>query len=176
MTSLAMCGMFAVSAHAADGITADEQKVLDNLKSGVVVEGTTVNVPAEYINQAESYMKTNDVTTEQVAAINSEIDSVKQVMKDNKIKSIADIKGSVASDVFAHAQKAAGVVGVTLKVNADKTVTVSDKDGKVIFTADKGVIKNTGDDYSMMFVMTGAFALILVGAGVVASKKGYFAN
>lgn len=176
MTSLAMCGMFMVGAHAAEGITADEQKILDALNAGVVVDGTTVNVPAEYINQAESYLKTNDVAADQVTVILSEIDSVKAVVKENNIKSIADIKGSVASDIFAHAQKAASTVGVTLKLNADNTVTVIDKDGKVLFTADKGVIKDTGDNYTMMFVMTGAIALILAGAGVAASKKGYFAK
>lgn len=176
MTSLAMCGMFAVSAHAADGITADEQAILDNLKAGVVVDGTVVNVPAEYINQAETYLKTNDVTAEQATTIIVEIDNVKAVVKENKITDIKEIKGAVAKDILAHAEKAASTVGVTLTVSADNTIVVKDKTGKVLFTAEKGVIKATGDDYSSMFAMTGAIALLLAGAGVVASKKGYFAK
>lgn len=176
MTSLAMCGMFALNTHAAEGITADEQKVLDALNAGVVVEGTTVNVPAEYINQAETFLKTNDVAADQVSSILSEIENVKSVMVENKITSISDIKGNIATEIFAHAQKAAEVVGVTLKLNTDNTVSVYDKEGKLIFTADKGVIKDTGDNYTIMYVMTGAIALILAGAGVVAGKKGYFAK
>lgn len=176
VSSLAMCAMFAVSANAAEGITADEQKIIDNLKSGVVVEGTTVNVPDTYLNAVEKELAVMDVTAEEATAITAEIEAVKTLMKDNKITSIAEIKGDVASSIFAHAQKAAAVKGYTLKINTSGTVDVINAEGKTVFTADKGAIKDTGDDYTSMFAMTGAFALILAGAGVVASKKGYFAK
>lgn len=179
VTSVAMCGMFAVSTFAANGVTADEQKVLDNLKKGAVVDGVTVTVPTEYIGQAEAFLATNDVTAEQVEAILVEIEAVRTIVTDNGIKSIEELKkSSHASKVFGHAQKAASIVGVTLKVNADGSVTGVDKNGKEVFNSKSTneVIKDTGDNYSIMFVMTGAIAVVLAGAGVVAGKKGYFAK
>lgn len=178
VTSLAMCGMFAVSAHAAEGITADEQKILDAITAGVVVDGVTVTVPEGYVNQATDFLKKNDVTADQTTAILGEIESVKTVMKENKITDVKNIKGAVANDILAHAQAAAKTVGVTLKVGTDGTLTALDANGKEIFTLNKdgSPIKPTGDDYSSMFAMTGAIALLLAGAGVVASKKGYFAK
>lgn len=176
VTSLAMCGLFAVNVNAAEGITADEQAILNELKAGVEVDGKTVSVPAEYINQAESFLKTNDVTAEQAKTINAEIAAAKEIVKTNKITDVKEIKGSVASEIFARAKSAAATVGVTLEVGADKTITVKDKAGNALFVVSNGVIKATGDNYSMMFGMTGAIALILVGAGVVAGKKGYFAK
>lgn len=178
-----MCSMFAIAGvNAAEGITVDEQKIIDALNNGVEVEGKKVALPAEYINQAESFLKTNDVTAAQASTIIVNIDAAKKVMVDNKITDVKDIKGATASEIFAIAQAAAKEVGVTLTMdNTNKTITVTDKDGKKLFVvgADKSTtnpIKDTGDDYTMMFVMTGAIALLLAGAGVVASKKGYFAK
>lgn len=177
VTSLAMCGLFAVNVNAAEGITADEEKILEALKAGVEVEGTKVSVPTEYINQAETFLKTNDVTAEQATAIIAEVDAVKGIVKDYKITDVKKIEGAAASQIFARAKAAAATVGVTLEVGADKAITVKDKSGNAIFTVSAdGAIKDTGDNYSMMFGMTGAIALILVGAGVVAGKKGYFAK
>lgn len=64
ITVLALVAVTAVSASAA-GINAEEKKVLDTIKAGVTVNGKTVNVPDNYLVQAENYLNTIDMTAEQ---------------------------------------------------------------------------------------------------------------
>ena len=59
-TVLCMTFAMGICAYAAE-ITTDEQKLIDVLKTGVVVEGKTVKIPGKYINQAESYLMKKDV-------------------------------------------------------------------------------------------------------------------
>lgn len=178
MTSLAMCGMFIVGAHAADGINANEQAILDNLKSSVTVEGKTVTVPSDYIVAAEKYFATEgvDLTAEDASVVNTQIEAAKQIIIDEKVTDLTTIKKSAQDKILSHAQVAAKQLGVTLEVDySSKTIIVKDKNGNELLKVEK-TIKNTGDDYTSVLVLSGLLAMVLAGAGIVASKKGYFAN
>lgn len=172
--SLAVCGVFTTYTHAAEGITADEQEILDALSDGVVVDGTTMHVPAQYVREAEIFLQENDLSIKQVQAVLKEIEAVKAIVRKHNIKNMVMMNESAATDIFSHTQKAADVVNVTLKMNADHSVGVYDEDGELIFTADKTVVKETGSDYTLMYITTICIATVLAGIGAIAGKKGYF--
>lgn len=174
ITSVALCGIFALHVNAANGITTDEQQIVDALKAGVKVGDKTVSVPIECINQTETFLVANDVEASVVTGILADIEGIKTVIMENNITDLKEIKGAVATEIFAKAQATARKVGITLQLNADNTIDVLDKDGKIIFTTGMDrAIKDTGDDFTLMFMVTGAIALILGGTGIIASKKGY---
>ena len=67
---LALCIFFSISIMAnAAGISADEQKILDALKSDIQLKSSTYKLPAEYINQAENFLNANDLTADEVNQI-----------------------------------------------------------------------------------------------------------
>ena len=66
-------------------------------------------------------------------------------MQTNHIKDIASIKGAHATAILGFAQAAADVLGLTIKVGADGTVTVY-KGSEVVYST-TNVIKKTGYDF-----------------------------
>lgn len=178
VTSMALCGLFAVNVSAADGINSEEQAIIDTLKAGVSVEGKTVTVPGEYVNAAEKYFATEgvEITADQAKVVNAQIDAAKAIIVENKVTDLTTIDKTVQDKILVNAKTAAAELGLTIEADySAKTIVVKDKNGKVLVTAEK-VIKNSGDDFTSVLVMSGLIAMVLAGAGVVASKKGYFAK
>ncbi len=170
-----------VSAFAAGTISADEQKILDELKAK--------NVPTEYVAQAEKYLTTDgvDVTAAQATEIIADIDSAAAEVEKAGIKTIADLKknSTVLNSVASKAEAAAKVVNVTLTVNTTTgAVKAVDASGKVIFektpststttsgtsTASTGTLKRTGAD-SMSTVAVVSVLGLAVATLAVATKK-----
>lgn len=178
VTSLAMCGMFVVGAQATNGINENEKSIMDNLKSSVTVEGKTVNVPSEYVVAAEKYFATDgiDLTADDASVVNEQINNAKAVIVENKITDLKTMNKASQDKILGYAKIAANKLGVTLEIDySAKTIIVKDKNGKVLLIVEK-TVKNTGDDYTSVLLISGFLAMVLAGAGVMASKKGYFAK
>lgn len=154
---------------AVGSITADEQKIIDALEAGVTVDGVKVNLKAADINAAKNYLTNNDVTAAQVTTILNNIEGAKSYMQTNHIKDIASIKGAHATAILGFAQAAADVLGLTIKVGADGTVTVY-KGSEVVYST-TNVIKKTGYDFTQTAVMAVGLVAVLFGAGYYAKRK-----
>ena len=150
---------------AVGSITADEQKIIDALEAGVTVDG----LKAADINAAKNYLTNNDVTAAQVTTILNNIEGAKSYMQTNHIKDIASIKGAHATAILGFAQAAADVLGLTIKVGADGTVTVY-KGSEVVYST-TNVIKKTGYDFTQTAVMAAGLVAVLFGAGYYAKRK-----
>ena len=146
---------------AVGSITADEQKIIDALEAGVTVDGVKVNLKAADINAAKNYLTNNDVTAAQVTTILNNIEGAKSYMQTNHIKDIASIKGAHATAILGFAQAAADVLGLTIKVGADGTVTVY-KGSEVVYST-TNVIKKTGYDFTQTAVMAAGLVAVLFG-------------
>ena len=66
--ALLLVAISVVSAFAAD-VNANEKKVLDELKTSVKMQGTDMYWPDAFVNQAENYFNTIDMTAEQADKI-----------------------------------------------------------------------------------------------------------
>lgn len=190
--TMAMVTASSVMAFAANGVSADEQKILDKLNAGVAVNGTTVKVPAEYVNQAEKYLAANDVTADEVATIDSKIDDAFAVVKSENVTDLTKLSKDAKQKVLADAQSAAKVVGVTVTYDAKSgAVTGKTADGTVVLTgsvkadsttgsttaasSSNGVIKATGFGVSATVAVAVALVAGLFVCSVVADKKKLFA-
>ena len=167
-----------VKVMAASGINAEEQKVLDVLKTSVTVNGVSVSLDASYINSAENYMNGDGVnlTASQANIVIAQIEAAKQVILENNITDLKTMNKKFQDQILGYAKTAAEELGLILVADySSKTMIIKDENGNIIFTLSK-VIKNTGDDYTKALAMSGAIALLLVGAGILAAKKGLFIN
>lgn len=168
-----------VSAMAASGLSAAEESILAKLRAGVEVNGQVVEVPAAYINQAENeFMKNDvDVTADQAEVINSKIDEVAQIAKEENITKASDLATSGSVDeLVAIVQEAAAVVDYTVAYDAASgIVSVTDPSGTEVFTT-KSVINQTGFDMTAPVVVGGVLVTLLAACLVIASKKKLFVS
>lgn len=168
-----------VNVKAASGLSADEESILAKLRAGVTVNGQLVQVPEAYINQAENeFMKNDeDVTAEQAAVINSKIDEVAAIAKEENIQSAADLKNSDSVDeLVAIVKEAAAVIDYTVAFNAASgTITVADSSGNDVFTT-KNVINQTGFSMTDTVVVGTGLVALLAACVVIANKKKLFAS
>jgi hypothetical protein len=174
-----MCFATSTSAFAANGLSSAEQSILNKLQAGVEVDGHVVQVPAAYINQAENELMKNktDLTAAQAKEINSIIDQVVALAKEENIKSAADLKASASKDkIVSLVKNAASVAGYKVALDAATgTVTVADPDSNVAFTS-KNVINQTGFDMQATVAVAIALVSLLAASVVVADKKKLFAK
>jgi hypothetical protein len=162
-----------MTAFAASGISANEQAVLDKLKAPITVGDKTLTLPAEYYNQAENYLKQDgvDVTDEQKAVINAQIDEAVATVKASGVTDLAKLPSDVKSKLMTNAQTAAKELDLTLTFdNSNKTITVKDKSGNVVAKIEN-VIKTTGADTTVAVVTAATLVALLAGCAVVARKS-----
>nr|WP_316617171.1 LPXTG cell wall anchor domain-containing protein [uncultured Ruminococcus sp.] len=195
IVALLLVAVSAVSAFAA-GINDNEQKVLDELKTSVKMQGTEMYWPESYVNQAENYFNTIDLTSEQADKILADIKTGKSQLEATGAKNIADCTTAQKKDLMATLKNAMTVVNGT--ASYDKTtgeVTLKSESGEVIFkavptlvekgsntgkdvngkTTDGGVVKTTGASANTMtFVIIGAAAVLVIAGGAffVIKKRG----
>lgn len=170
------CTLYSTVAFAATGLNAQEQSILTQLKSGVTVNGTTYNVPAEYINQAEAeFMKDGvDIAGDQAGTILANIAKAGEIMKSAGVTDPADLSLSDKKAVISAAQEAAAAIGYSISVDAAaKTVTVIDAAGATVFS-NKDVVNQTGYDMNATFAVIAVLAAVAAGSVAVASKKKLF--
>ncbi|MBQ1186411.1 MAG: hypothetical protein IIX54_01825 [Clostridia bacterium] len=162
-----------ISVSAAGDLNANEQKIISELKKEVKIGEKTFAVPAQYVNQAENYFKTIDVTEAQAKEILGYIAQGEKLVVAQKITATTDLKvlkDDVKSEILSLGQKAVAVTGGVLTYDG-KNVTITDANGKVVFK-NAPIIKQTGEqvDFTAIAIITLA-AVTLLGASVVIAKK-----
>ena len=176
LAALLLVAVSVVSAFAA-GINDSKQKVLDELKTSVKMQGTDMYLPDSCVNQAENFFNTIDMTAGQADQILAVIKDGKAQLEATGAKNMAPVNGTASYD------------------KSTKEVTLKDEKGEVIFKAvptlvakdgqpgvdtdgkktDGGVIKTTGASANtVVMVVIGAAALVAIAGCVffVVKKRG----
>ena len=110
--ALLLVAVSVVSAFAAD-INANEKKVLDELKTSVKMQGKDMYLPDSFVNQAENYFNTIDMTAEQADEIIAVIKSGKTQLEATGAKNIADCTKTQKKELFVTLGKVMAIVGGT---------------------------------------------------------------
>ena len=147
LLSAAIAATASMSVFAA-GINSAEKKILDELGTSVDMGGNDKYLPVSYLNQAENYFNTIEISETDADTIISKIESTKAFLTST---------GAVNYDALTDAQidefivKCNDIVSViNLKLSYDKatrTVTIVDANNNVVFSASNvGVNSNTSND------------------------------
>lgn len=183
--ALILVAATAVTAFAA-GINSSEQAVLDELKTSVAMKGGEMAIPTEYVNQAENYFNTIEMTDAQSSSIIAVIKEGKTFLANSGASNISDLTFAQKQELLGYGEKAVAVLD--MKMSYDKTarkITILDPKGEVVFSATPSLtksgavsenpIKTTGSDVNYFgFIALGAAAVVLVAGGtmfVVKTKK-----
>ena len=193
--ALLLVAVSAVSAFAA-GINDNEQKVLDELKTSVKMQGTEMYLPEAYVNQAENFFNTIDMTADQADQILAVIKTGKTQLEATGAKNIADCTTAQKKELMTTLKNVMAPLNGT--ASYDKTtgeITLKSESGEVIFkavptlvekgsskgedvngkTTDGGVVKTTGASANTMtFVIIGVAAVLVIAGGAffVIKKRG----
>lgn len=174
-----------VTAFAANGVNAAEQRVLDRLGAGVKygTAGYTYTFPKEAINATTNYFMQYEMTDAQADEIIADIDAAQARAMTEDVTRINDLSGSTKSYILGQATAAAAVVGLKLSY-ANGRVVITDANGNQVFSysfvggggsgggggTSGGVIKPTGADINVMapsVAVVSVLAVIAVGAVLI---------
>lgn len=151
----------------AAGINTNEQAILDELKTTVSMQGSTLSVPSSYINQAEAYFNTVDVTKAQADEIIAVIKEGKTYLEQSGASNILDLTFDQKQVLLGYGQKAVGVLGMTMSYDKSaKTVTITSADGTVAFTGVASLSSNGTVDQQDVIKVTGSGANTAVAVSV----------
>lgn len=187
----------AVPAFAADGINANERKVLDLLSQSITVDGQQFVIPVDYVNQAENYFNTIEMTAQEADEIAGYIQSGMDYFVSSGAKDIAGLTYEQKLFILDCGKKAVGVLGMTLTADfVGNTVTILSPDGTVAFSAPAtihplvpvtptepgtsgggnkpggGTIKPTGSesDATVAIMLSSMIVLFVAAAGIYLAK------
>lgn len=175
----------------AAGINDSEQAVLNELKTSVKMNGSEMVIPSEFVNQAENYFNTIDMTADessQIVAILKKGESFLENSGASNIgaSNIADLTFAQKQTLLSYGKEVVGVLDMTMSYDtSSKKLTIYGKDGKVAFSAvptltkagsvqDNSVIKTTGaeaDFSGIIAVSAVAFVMVAGGAFYLAKSK-----
>lgn len=117
---------FAPTAQAAGAITADEQRILDELNQGVSVGGKTFNLRASDIAQAENHLKQNDISASDANQVIAQIQQARALIANSgvdvsNINSIEDLLRALPLDLTNQLKNiitsAANILGLSISFN-----------------------------------------------------------
>lgn len=172
VATVAMAATLSFSAFAAN-LDANKQKVLDAVSQSITVDGKKVELPAEYKTQAENYLKRDDVeiTADQADAVVEQIDAAIEVVKKSGVTDLAKLSSADKAKIADKVQAAAAIVELKVVFDSAKnTITITDKDNKVVATMEAPV-KTTGANAGAAVAVLGFAAVLLAGCAVVAKKS-----
>lgn len=189
----AMTLTMSVATFAATNISADEQKILDQAKAKAAELGVSEDSAQfqQYYSQAVSYVQSNDMTAEQVEGALTAMDKAaaeaETAMKTAGVSSLLDLDKdtlkSLVSECSDTIQTEFDKVGIQVKLAADGTVTIesekTDADGNKtnsVVIQSGSVVKQTGSDMTATAVVAVAVLGAVATCGVVAKRKGLFAE
>ena len=161
----------------AAGLNSAEQSVLANMRTPANMGGNSVYVPSSYINQAEAYFNTIDMTDDQASQINGIISTGRAYLESTGKTSIKQLNSAQLSEMAGYASAAAGVLDMSVPADTgeDGEVQVLSKSGEVIIDESSKIIKPTGSDLDLTPALTISVAagvlLTAAAAGVLASRK-----
>lgn len=195
--ALLLVAATAVTAFAA-GINSSEQAVLDELNGTVTMQGNEMRISQEFVNQAENYFNTIEMTEQESKDIIAIIDEGNSFLVNSGASDFKSLSYDQKQVLLGYGQKAVGVIGMTMSYDSTtRTITVTDPNGNVAFSVSEAnylvpangsssgssgnssnsgsVIKTTGSDVNYFgFIALGAAAVVLVAGGamfVVKTKK-----
>ena len=185
LVALLLVAAAAFSAFAA-GINSSEQAVLDELKASVSMKDGEMVIPTEYVNQAESYFNTIEMTEAQSKDIIAVIKDGKNFLADSGVSNISGLSFAQKQELLAYGEKAVAVLDMTMSYDkTTKKLTILDPNGEVAFSATPSLtktgavtenpIKTTGADVNYFgFIALGVAVAVIVAGGtmfVVKTKK-----
>lgn len=185
LVALLLVAAAAFSAFAA-GINSSEQAVLDELKASVSMKDGEMVIPTEYVNQAESYFNTIEMTEAQSKDIIAVIKDGKNFLADSGVSNISGLSFAQKQELLAYGEKAVAVLDMTMSYDkTTKKLTILDPNSEVAFSATPSLtktgavtenpIKTTGADVNYFgFIALGAAVAVIVAGGtmfVVKTKK-----
>ncbi len=162
----------------AAGINSSESSVLSSMRTPANMKGNSVYVPSSYINQAEAYFNTIDMTSAQAGKINGIISQGRSFLQSTGKSSLKELSASERKTLMGYASSAAAVLNLSAAAGSDaEDIKVISKDGEVIVDDSGNIIKTTGAQQSVApYVAVSVFAVLLsfAGAGVIYSRKKSF--
>lgn len=163
-----------ITAFAA-GINANEQSVLNQMRTPANMQGNMVYVPSSYVNQAEAHFNTIDMTSAQASEINSIISKGRSFLEGTGKSSFDKLSGSEKKTLANYASQAAAVLNLSATAGSDGSqVKVIDKSGNVIIDDSGMVIKTTGaesKDFATMIIVGFAVVSAICSGLLIFSKK-----
>ncbi len=168
-----------ISASAADAALNDfEKKIIASLDENIEVDDLLFHLPQEYINQAENFLKSVDLTETQAEEILDLIQDCKDIAVADHIHSTSDLKilpQAEKQKLLGKGQAAAEAAGAVLTYNGEDVVVTHN--GTTVFE-DAPIVKVTGaeTDYTALILSVAGVVVALAAAAVVASKKGLLAK
>ncbi len=175
----------AVTAFAA-GINSAEQAVIDELNTTVTMTGGEMSIPDDYVNQAENYFNTIEMTDEESTEIIAIIKEGKAFLEGSGAANIKDLTIAQKQELLAYGRKVVGVIDMTMTYDkVTRKLSIFDPNGEVAFCAvptltsdgkvDSNPIQTTGaaSDFTGFIVLGAAVLLVVGGTSVylVKSKK-----
>lgn len=153
IAAVAIVAFSTVTAFAA-GLNASEQSVLSNMRSPANMKGNSVYVPASYINQAESYFNTIDMTADQAGRINGLISQGRSFLEGTGKASVSELTSAEKQTLLGYASAAAGVLKMSAAAGSDKSkVKIISKSGSVVVDDSGNVIKATGTESQLLSIV-----------------------
>jgi len=139
-------------------------------ESDIITALKSAGVPDTYVATAESYLAQSDVvlTSAQVDSVIADIKDAAAITGGAKFSAVtADQKLAVIDEVTS----AAKTLGLSTTFSSTAGLSITDSTGKVLITvnSDSAAVKQTGFDYSIVFI--GLAVIGLAGISAVAAKK-----
>lgn len=173
-----------LSVFAASGINDAEKAVLEKLKTTekLGTKGAEFFIPTAYINAAENYFLTIDMTDAQKTAILGYVDQAIATIKAEAASytgtatyQLKNMSASARQSVLRNGQDACAVVGATLVYDAaTNKVVVTNSTNTVVFE-NTPLVKSTGEGFTMTTAVAGTVIALAVLGGTavlfVTSKK-----
>lgn len=136
MVALILVAMTAVTAFAA-GINENEKKVIDALGNKIAMKGGDMVVPADFVNQAENYFNTIDMTAEQADKIVALLKTTGEFMTSTGATNIPTMTYAQKKELLNRGKEIVAVLGMTMEYDfVKKVLFIYDSQGNVKFESD----------------------------------------
>lgn len=185
----AIVAVSASSVAFAAGINEAEQKILDELHTTVTMNGVEKTLPADYINQAENYFNTVDITEEEANQVIAGIEDAKSYLENTGASNFKSLTSEQVDTFVSKCQSAVAPVNLTLSyTKSNNNVSIVDSTGSIVFTAtvssvsggnkpgsstSDDPIKTTGAGFNIpgVMVVAGVGILLVSAAGIYLFKS-----
>ncbi len=164
----------------AAGINSYEQKLLDFVQTGYVVDGTIITVTSDILAQAKNAFNSDsiDVTEDQYNQIVAILDEGLAYAKAHNLTTIKDLQDSRTDTeaMLEYGRKAAAVLNCTVATEGYITdadhglVIIKDADGNAIAEFHPNLIAKTGVNTTAIAVSAAA-AVVVIAVACVCVKK-----
>lgn len=160
-----MVAALAVPVFAENGISPEEQAVLDKFAAGREIEGVLVTPMDQHINEAENFLVRNDLNADEIQLISECIDRCYDILEEEKVTDYRQMKYSPRLDEVVDTvnELAAHFKGV---------VTLDRINGNVVIKQTGGIDITTVIIVASVVALAAAAAVVLV----VVNRKNLFAK